>query len=1320
MKMKLYPHSGKVLSQLFENTRFAGVPKDSLSSIVSMLILPVLMAWNLSARAQSAHVFTAQQQSQAVFTDFKNEEAGGIQLGMKFRSTVSGLVRGIRFYKSAQNTGTHTGQLWSSTGTLLGQATFVNESSSGWQEVLFSSPVLIDANVTYVASYHSAGGGYSSSNGYFSATTTANGALRALTDGEQGGNGLYRYTGSPAFPNSSYQGSNYWVDVVFESGGSAGPDVTAPQVSSTSPASNATGVGTGTVITAVFNEALSSGTVTGSNVFLRNGSTSVSASVAYNSGNQSVVLTPSSALSAGTTYTVTLKGGSGGISDVAGNVLSSDYVWSFTTATNTVPSGTLSTVFTSAQQSQASSSASNNDGTALQLGMKFRSTVSGLVRGIRFYKSAQNTGTHTGQLWSSTGTLLGQATFVNESSSGWQEVLFSSPVLIDANVTYVASYHSAGGGYSSSNGYFSATTTANGALRALTDGEQGGNGLYRYTGSPAFPNSSYQGSNYWVDVVFESGGSAGPDVTAPQVSSTSPASNATGVGTGTVITAVFNEALSSGTVTGSNVFLRNGSTSVSASVAYNSGNQSVVLTPSSALSAGTTYTVTLKGGSGGISDVAGNVLSSDYVWSFTTAAPSGPLPDPNEGPGGPILLVTSGSNPYSRYYAEILRAEGLNAFRVVDVSGLDGVSLSDYDVVLVGELTLSSGQVSQLESWVNGGGTLVAFRPSSNLLPLLGLSAFGGSLSDDYLRINTGSGPGVGLVGETIQFHGTANRYTVTDATVLATLYSDASTATVHPAVTQRVLGSGRAVGFAYDLARSVVYTRQGNPAWAGQERDGNPVIRSNDMFFPDWIDLNKVAIPQADEQQRLLSNIIIQGSLSRRPLPRFWMLPRRLKAAVVMTGDDHANGGTAGHFTRHMGYGNNTEQGVRDWLAVRSTSYVYSTIRDVNLSVSQSEYYTAQGFEIGLHLNTNCQNYTESSLRSAFAAQLSALAQSYPTIPGPSSHRIHCLAWSDWDSKPRVELEYGIRLNTDYYYWPDTWVQNRPGLVTGSGFPMRFTDAGGSMVDNYQLTTQMTDESGMVFPGFVNTLLDNAVGPLGYYGVFCANMHTDASDANHPSVIGSEAIIASALARGVPVISARQMLRWLDGRNSSSFSGITWSSNRLVFTVSAGSGADNLNGMLPVRVNSNLVLVELRRGGSPVSYTTEVIKGVEYAFFDALSGSYEAVYQLSSSSSGSAAAMLTEDTESVRGTGLKFFLLQNYPNPAHDRTTVVYQLGTRSHVSLKLYDLQGREVRTLVSGTMDAGMYKHVLDVRGLSPGMYYYQIQAGNYKDIKRMMIQ
>ena len=124
--------------------------------------------------------------------------------------------------------------------------------------------------------------------------------------------------------------------------------------------------------------------------------------------------------------------------------------------------------------------------------------------------------------------------------------------------------------------------------------------------------------------------------------------------------------------------------------------------------------------------------------------------------------------------------------------------------------------------------------------------------------------------------------------------------------MTLRSVGSagGQAAAFTYDLARSVVYTRQGNPAWAGQKRDGqiNP-IRSDDLFFggataADWVDLSKVAIPQADEQQRLLANLITQMNRDRTPLPRFWYLPRGEKAAVVMTGDDHGHGGTSGSST--------------------------------------------------------------------------------------------------------------------------------------------------------------------------------------------------------------------------------------------------------------------------------------------------------------------------------------------------------------------------------------------------------------------------------------
>ena len=130
---------------------------------------------------------------------------------------------------------------------------------------------------------------------------------------------------------------------------------------------------------------------------------------------------------------------------------------------------------------------------------------------------------------------------------------------------------------------------------------------------------------------------------------------------------------------------------------------------------------------------------------------------------------------------------------------------------------------------------------------------------------------------------------------------------------------------------------------------------------------------------------------------------------------------------------------------------------------------------------------------------------------------------------------------------------------MTGSGMPMRFADTDGSLIDVYQATTQMTDESGQSYPFTPNTLLDRALGPLGYYGAFTANMHTDSA-----TTFESDQVLASAQARGVPVVTARQMLTWLDGRNASSFSGISWSGNTLTFTVNVGAGANGLTAMLP------------------------------------------------------------------------------------------------------------------------------------------------------------
>ena len=117
----------------------------------------------------------------------------------------------------------------------------------------------------------------------------------------------------------------------------------------------------------------------------------------------------------------------------------------------------------------------------------------------------------------------------------------------------------------------------------------------------------------------------------------------------------------------------------------------------------------------------------------------------------------------------------------------------------------------------------------------------------------------------------------------------------------------------------------------------------------------------------------------------------------------------------------------------------------------------------------------------------------------------------------------------------------------------MRFADTDGTIVDVYQQNTNMNDEAGQAYPATVNALLDNAVGANGYYGAFGVNIHTDNAAPN----ASTEAIVTSAQARDVPIVSYRQLLDWTDGRNASTIRDLAWSSGTFTFMTTVGAGAD-------------------------------------------------------------------------------------------------------------------------------------------------------------------
>lgn len=1117
-------------------------------------------------------------------------DGSGIELGVKFRVDYSGYITGVRFYKSPQNIGAHVGGLWTTGGTKLASATFSNESSSGWQQANFSTPIAVSAGTTYIVSYFAPNGHYAYTYNFFTSGVD-NGPVHALANGIDGGNGVYTYGATSAFPSSTFGAANYWVDAVYVQSNSTTP----PSVSSTTPASGATKVSLGAPISARFNQPMDASTLTAANFVLKDSSNNtVTGTVTYDAASTTFSFQPGSSLSALNVYTATVKSG---VRNFLGNAMGSDYSWSFTTSR-----GCPCTIW---DPSSTPVNVDSHESTGVELGVKFRADFDGFVMGVRFYKSAANTGAHVGNLWSVTGTRLATATFTGESASGWQQVLFSSPVPVTAGTTYVASYFAPAGHYAFDQTFFNNSGVDNIPLHALQTGTAGGNGVYTYGSSSSFPGSSYNGSNYWVDLVYFQGNVTTP----PAVSLVSPSNGGTGVNLGSAVSVSFTQPMDPASITASTITVLDPSNNViPGTVTYDPGSFTVTFQPNPELAAVSTYRATV---SGTVRNISGVALGSNFTWTFTTTTAP-----PATGPGGPVLVITTLTNPYTQYLSEILLAEGLNSYTSQDIAGVTPTVLGNYDLVILGDMRLTASQVSMLTTWVNNGGNLIALHPDKQLATLLGLTTTTGTLSNSYLGVTTSSAPGSGIVSDTIQFHGPADLYNLSGATMVARLYSNATTSTSFPAVTWKNSGAGRAAAFTYDLARSIVYTRQGNPAWAGRQRVpfndvtcpncDRTIVRSVDMFYgnasydpqPDWVNLNKVQIPQADEQQRLLLNLVQFMNLNRKPLPRFWYLPSGFKAAVIMTGDDHGAGGTTGRFNQYIDF-SPAGCSVADWTCIRATSYVFDP------PIPNYSSFVSSGFEIANHADNSpsCTNYTPESFEAAISSQLARMAQLYPGLPVSKTNRTHCVLWSDYDNQPKILLKHGIRLDTSYYYWPAEWLLDRPGMFTGSGFPMRYADLSGTPIDVYQATTQMPDESNQTFPMTIDTLLDNALGSKGFYGVFTANMHTDQADSP-----GSNEIVDSAQARGVPIISSLQMLTWLDGRNTSKFSSLSWASNRLNFTITAGTGARNLQAMVPARSATNGI-TSITRSGSSVSFTKQTIKGIQYAVFTATAGSYQVTY---------------------------------------------------------------------------------------------------------------
>ena len=86
-----------------------------------------------------------------------------------------------------------------------------------------------------------------------------------------------------------------------------------------------------------------------------------------------------------------------------------------------------------------------------------------------------------------------------------------------------------------------------------------------------------------------------------------------------------------------------------------------------------------------------------------------------------------------------------------------------------------------------------------------------------------------------------------------------------------------------------------------------------------------------------------------------------------------------------------------------------------------------------------------------------------------------------------------------------------------------------------------------------------------------------------------------------------------------------------------------------------------------------------------------------------------------------RFTLYQNYPNPFNPTTNITFSISHRSHIILKIYDILGKVVKTLVNSDLNAGIHKIIWDAENYSSGVYFYQLtdESINKTITKKMLL-
>ena len=504
------------------------------------------------------------------------------------------------------------------------------------------------------------------------------------------------------------------------------PDTTPPTVSATSPVSDATEVAVNSAITGTFSEAMDASSITTATFLVSDGSSNIGGAVSY-SGTTATFI-PSGNLSSSTIYTATITTG---VKDVAGNEMAADYVWSFTTGAAPDPALQAHYAFDEGSGTTATDSSGNNsDGTItgatwttgkisgalnfdgndyvtipsmnydeISVSAWFNKNASGtnvIFGGCRYNANVQLQEGFDLYFNSGTPNRL-RFVVVTRNTSGTRTVKDATKDFTDSNGSWyhvVGTYNKTTGEqklYVDGQLVDTQTHPSGNVIVPLTERNYMAIGT-RYTDWGFFRGiiddiRIYNRALSAQEVLSLFNNATTPDTTPPTVSATSPVSDATEVAVNSAITGTFSEAMDASSITTATFLVSDGSSNIGGAVSY-SGTTATFI-PSGNLSSSTTYTATITTG---VKDVAGNGMTADYVWSFTTGAPDTTPP------------TVSATSPVS------------DATEVAVNSAITGTFSEAMDASSITTATfLVSDGSSNIGGAVSYSGTTATFIPSGNL-----------------------------------------------------------------------------------------------------------------------------------------------------------------------------------------------------------------------------------------------------------------------------------------------------------------------------------------------------------------------------------------------------------------------------------------------------------------------------------------------------------------------------------------------------------------------------------------------------------------------------